>query len=175
MHPTPTTVQDAPHTWTPPESGACIQYAEPEDMSQPLDKNGVTCLQQIIGTFLFYARAMDNTLLVAAVQTKGIAKTMDATIQLFNYAATNPDAAIRYHWSNMTLYAHSDASYLSKLQARSRVGGYFYLGNIHKAANNPPPNGPIHVGSRILKNIMAAAPEAEIGAFFHNGQGAAHI
>jgi hypothetical protein len=70
---------------------------------------------------------------------------------------------------------HSDASYLSEPKARSRVGGYFYLGNKDEPADNPNPNGPIHVESRIMKNIMAAASEAEIGALFHNGQEGAYM
>jgi hypothetical protein len=67
----------------------------------------------------------------------------------------------------MILYVHSDASYLSKPKARSRVGGYFYLGNPKEPTDNPQPNGSIHVESRILKHIMAAASEAEIAALFH--------
>ena len=38
---------------------------------------------------------------LAAAQTKGTTQTMDAAIQLLNYAATNPNATIRYHWSDM--------------------------------------------------------------------------
>ena len=50
-------------------------------------KKGTQLLQQIIGTFLFYGRAVDNTMLVAlgtlaAAQTCGTEKTMDAVIQL---------------------------------------------------------------------------------------------
>jgi hypothetical protein len=75
----------------------------------------------------------------------------------------------------MILYVHSDASYLSEPKARSRVGGYFYLGNNNEPADIIKPNGPIHIESRVMKNVMAAASEAEIGALFHNGQEAAHI
>ena len=54
---------------------------------------------KLIGTFLYYARAINNTMLVAlgtlaAAQTKGTEKTMEATTQLLNYAATNPNATI---------------------------------------------------------------------------------
>jgi hypothetical protein len=112
---------------------------------------------------------------LAAAQSQGTEKTMEATVQLLNYAATHPDAAIRFYKSDMILYIHSDASYLSEPKARSRVGGYFYLGNQSEPADNPQPNGPIHVESRIMKNVMAAASEAEIGALFHNGQEGAHI
>ena len=111
----------------------------------------------------------------AAAQTHGTVKTMDAVIQLLNYAATHPDAAIRFYKSDMILYIHSDASYLSEPKARSRVGGYFYLGNKDEPPDNPKPNGAIHIESRIMKNVMAAASEAECGALFHNGQEAAHM
>ena len=180
MHSPPQPPQHAPRQWTPPSYGAKVQYAEDPDELPPLNPQEVNRLQQIIGTFLFYARAIDNTMLVAlgtlaAAQTKGTQQTMQATVQLLNYAATNHDVAIQFHKSDMVLYAHSNALYLSKPQARSRVGGFFYLGNVDETPANPHPNGAIHVESRILKNIMAAASEAEIGALFHNGQEAAHI
>ena len=56
---------------------------------------------------------------LVAAQTRGTDNTMDATTQLLNYAATNPDAAIQFHQSDMILYAHSNASYLSEPQAWS--------------------------------------------------------
>jgi hypothetical protein len=88
---------------------------------------------------------------LAAAQTKGTQKTMDALIHLLDYAATHPDPAIRFHKSNMVLHVHSDASYLSEANARSRVGRFFYLGKANEPTDNPKPNGPIHVESRILK------------------------
>jgi hypothetical protein len=112
---------------------------------------------------------------LAAAQTQGTEKTMDAAIQLLNYAATHPDAAVRFHASDMILYIHSDASYLSEPKARSRVGGFFYLGHNNEPPDTKQPNGAIHIESRIMKNVMAAASEAEIGALFHNGQEGAHI
>jgi hypothetical protein len=75
----------------------------------------------------------------------------------------------------MILYVHTDASYLSEPKARSRVGGYFYVGGRDKPANNPKPSAPIHIESRIMKNVMSSASEAETGALFHNRQEAAHI
>jgi hypothetical protein len=75
----------------------------------------------------------------------------------------------------MILFVHSDDSYLSEPKARSRVGIYFYLGNRNEAPGISKPNGPIHIESRIMKNVMAAASEAEIGALFHNGQETAHM
>jgi hypothetical protein len=133
-HPLPKRPQHSPHKWVPPQYGATIQIAPPEDNTLPLDANGIKRLQEVISTLLFSARAVDNTMLVAlgtlaAAQTQGTAQTMQALVHLLDYAATHPDAAIRFHKSDMILYIHSDTSYLSKAKARSRVGGYFYLGN----------------------------------------------
>jgi hypothetical protein len=51
------------------------------------------------------------------------------TNQLLDYLATHPDATIIYHASDMILHIHSDASYLSVSNARSCLGGLFFLGN----------------------------------------------
>jgi hypothetical protein len=66
---------------------------------------------------------------IATEQTKATEKTQAATNQMLDYLATHPDAAIRYHPSDMILHIHSDASYLSVSNARSRLGGLFFLGN----------------------------------------------
>jgi hypothetical protein len=62
---------------------------------------------------------------IATEQNKATEKAQAATNQLFDYLATHPDAAIRYHASDMILHIHSDASYLSVSNARSRFGGLF--------------------------------------------------
>ena len=84
--------------------------------------------------------------------------------KLLNYVATHPNATIRYNKSDMILHVHSDTSYLSEPQARSRACGHFYLSN----QNSPKSNGPIHTISSIMKNVMSSAAEAEIGAVFTN-------
>ena len=80
----------------------------------------------------------------------------------------------------MVLHLHSDASYLSKPGARSRVGGHCFLGDQSTDPTKPPIadsplNGPIYTVSKILHNVMASAVEAEIVATFHNGQEAVTI
>jgi len=86
-----------------------------------------------------------------------------------NYAATHPNARIRYTKSGMVLWIESDASYLSVEFARSRIGGYFYLSN-HSPKMNPKPNGPLHVQSKILKHIVSSAAESEIGGLYENAK-----
>jgi hypothetical protein len=91
-------------------------------------------IQKVTGSFLYYAQAVDPTILmqlneIATEQTKSTGKTQAATNQLLYYLATHPDATIRYHASDMILHIHSDASYLSVSNAQSRLGGLFFLGN----------------------------------------------
>jgi len=113
---------------------------------------------------------------LSAAQSKGTIATMDAAIQLLNYASSHPEARIEYIKSAMILHVTSDASYLSVSEARSRAGGYFYLSsNIGPTApkpDDPPPpfNGAIHVHSSIIKAVMSSATEAETGALFFNAK-----
>jgi len=180
QHPMPPAPEHSPHGWQRPVYGMAQQMAPAPDATTPLPATGITRLQQIIGTLLYYARAVDPTLLVAlgslaAAQANGTEATAIAAVQLLNYCATHPDACIRYKASGMTLYIHSDASYLSEPQARSRAGGHFFLSQVPADPKQPPsqqpaPNGPLHTTSLILRNVMASAAEAELGALFNNAQ-----
>jgi len=166
-----TTKEHAPHKYNIPAYGQKVQYAQTQDASQPLNKDEQHKIQQIVGSLLYYGRAVDPTILVAlgsiaSQQNKPTETTAAAVTKLLNYVATHPNAVIRYHRSDMILHVHSDASYLSEPQARSRAGGHFYLSN----SNSSTPNGPIHTISSIMKNVMSSAAEAEIGAVFINCQ-----
>ncbi len=65
----------------------------------------------------------------------------------------------------MILAVHSDASYLSKANARSRVGGHFFCSS---NVSDPPNNGAVLNISKILKAVMSSAAEAELGALYIN-------
>jgi hypothetical protein len=90
-------------------------------------------IQKVTGSILYYARAEEPTVLmplndIATEQTKATGKTQAATKRLLDYLETHPDATIRYHASDMILYIHSDASYISVSNARSLLGGLFFCG-----------------------------------------------
>ena len=185
QHTAPTRRQDAPHAWNTPIYGAKVQYADEPDVSPPLNAKAATLVQQIAGTFLYYAMAVDSTMLVAlgsiaATQAKATEKTHDEIIWLLNYAASNPDASILYTASDMVLHIHSDGSYLSEAKARSRAGGHFFLSDLSALPNKQPtktptPNGPIYSLSRIIRNVMASAAETEIASSYINGTEAVPI
>jgi hypothetical protein len=69
----------------------------------------------------------------------------------------------------MILHIHSDASYLSENEAKSRSGGFFYMGNTTKKGNKLI-NGAVSIVSNVLKHVMSSAAEAEIGAVFLNAK-----
>ena len=58
-HARPRTPQDQPHPRVPPNYGATRQYAKQQDDSPLLDKSGKKFVQEVCGTLLYYARAVD--------------------------------------------------------------------------------------------------------------------
>jgi hypothetical protein len=84
---------------------------------------------------------------------------------LLNYAVIQLDAILTYEKSDMILAINSDASYLSKAKARSRVGGHFFCSSDTK---DPPNNGAILNISKILNAVMSSAAKAELGALYIN-------
>ena len=69
--------------------------AEPEDDTPLLPEERFKFIQQVVGVFLYYAIAIDNTILVVlsdigSEQARATSKTMDEVQQLLNYLASNP-------------------------------------------------------------------------------------
>jgi hypothetical protein len=70
----------------------------------------------------------------------------------------------------MQLKIHSDDSYLSEPKAKSRIGGYFYLGNKKNSPKKPLSNGPLLCHTTVLKHVVSSVAEAEFGALFVNAK-----
>jgi hypothetical protein len=137
QHPAPARPEHSPHPWNPPIYGAITQFVSDTEPSPALSDKDVKQLQQLTGTLLYYARAVDPTLIMpinvlSSEQSNATAVTVDKVIKLLNYCNTHPETKIWYHASDMILYTHSDASYLSESEAKSRAGGFFYMGNTSK-------------------------------------------
>jgi hypothetical protein len=152
--------------------GATVQYAKPEDRSRLLSKEEKKYIQQVIGTFLYYGRAVDSTMFttlssIASTQAAPTAETLANIKTFLDYAATHQDAIITYRASNMVLVVHSDASYLSEPKARSRAGGHF---SMSADTNDPPNNGAVLNIAQLIKSVMSSAAEAELGALYINAR-----
>ena len=134
LHKASTRAQHAPHLWTTPKYGQKRQYATPPDTSAVLDSNGIKTVQKVVGSFLYYARAMDNTIItvlneIAAKQTTPTESTTRKIKMLLDYLHTYPNAKIRFYRSDMILYVDSDTAYLVAEKAKSRIAGYYYCSN----------------------------------------------
>ena len=149
-----------------------------DNTSPLLDSNGITLVQQIVGTLPHYGRAADNKMIVAlsylaAAQTKSTNETALALTNLLNYASKHPTATLRYVSSDMILHIHSNASYGSEPKSNRIFGGLFTLTS--RAANptntpiaTPNPNGAMHTVINIMRNVMLSATEAEASGIFQN-------
>ena len=169
-HKHPHKPQDQPYMNAKPNYGAKAQYAKNDNSSPPLSPEDKKFVQEVVGTFLYYACALNVTMLpalgsLATQQASTTENTMKKVKQFLDYAATHPAAIITYHVSDMVLAGHSDASYLSRTKARSRAGGQFFMSS---DTANPPNNGSLLTTSQVIKTIMSSAAEAELGALFIN-------
>eukprot|EP00804_Cyclotella_cryptica_P017214 CCRYP_013147-RH/>CCRYP_013147-RH protein AED:0.47 eAED:0.47 QI:0/-1/0/1/-1/1/1/0/73 len=66
----------------------------------------------------------------------------------------------------MILNVHSDASYLSVKDAKSRTAGIFFLGSLPTHNQPIQLNGAVAVPCTLLKLVAASAAKAELGALF---------
>jgi hypothetical protein len=174
QHPAPARQEHSPHTWNPPIFGAKTQFVDDPTTSPTLSDKDVKKLQQLTGTLFYYARAVDPALIMpinilASEQSNATEVTADKVIKLLNYCNTHPETKKFYHASDMILHIHSNASYLSESEAKSRAGGFFSMGNTTKN-NKKLTNGAILIISKVLRHVMSSAAEAEIGAVFINAK-----
>ena len=103
-HPRPSKPQYAPHRWTTPAYGQRLQLAPAQDSSPSLDAAGTTYIQSVVGSLLYYSRAVDPTILpalnsIASSQSKPTQLTKSDVSMLLDYCATYPNATIRYYAS----------------------------------------------------------------------------
>ena len=157
--------------------GAKKQYATEKSTAPLLDKEGKKFIQKVCGKFLFLGRAVDSTLLcpISAIASQSAAPTEDTmnhTAQLLDYIATQEEAILTYNASDMKLAVHSDASYLSEPNARSRAGGHFFLSGDTVTPGN---NGAVLNIAHIIKHVMSSATEAELAALYIMAREAVYI
>jgi hypothetical protein len=165
--------QNCPYAPAPKQYGADAQAPLPNDISPKLSANKIKNIQRIIGSILYYVRAVDSTVLmalssIASQQTKGTTNTMDKAEQFLDYLATHPDATIRFRASDMILNIHSDASYLSEANTQSHACSHFFMGWAPTDGDPIKLNGAFFTLCTILHFVVESAAEAELGALFLN-------
>jgi hypothetical protein len=177
QHDSPKHPQHTQSRYVTPVYGAKTQYGT-RDETPPITAQKCLTIQKVTGSVLYYARAVDPTVLmplndIATEQTKATEKMQAANNQMLDNLATHPDATIRYHTSNMILHIHNYASYISVPNARSRLGGLIFLGN--KSPKQETLSRSILNVAVVIKNVVASAAESEVGTCFHNAQSGAPL
>ena len=158
---------NSPMIYEPPKYGEKVQYAMDEEEIDK-DPSITKRIQQIVGVFLYYARAVDYSILTAVTtistrQAKITNTLLQAVERLLSYVNKYPNAKVIYKASKMELITHADASYLCETGARSRAGGIMWLGD----KNNPTQvNGAITCISKVIDAVVASAGEAEYAGLF---------
>ena len=145
----PRKLQDQPYPHFKPTYGAKAQSATDADPSPLLTPAQNKFVQEVTGTFLYYARSIDATIIpslgtIPTQQSALTENTMHKVHQFLDYAATHPGAIITYRASSIILAAHSDASYLSESKARSRPGGNFSCPTNQPSRQTMDPSSPFH-------------------------------
>ena len=133
-----------------PFYGRTTQYSITEN-SPLLDEEATKQVQAISGTFIYYAHAVDPTILpalneISNQQAKPTEKTTKAYKQLMDYLYTHPKAVICFNASDMIISLVSDTAYLVLPDARSRCTTLYTLTDI--STSEPltvKSNGPVHV------------------------------
>ena len=175
LHPTPNKPYHQPHSHVQPQYGMEVHLTKTEAETPLLQPNDITKLPQIIGTILYYARAVYGTLTtnlneLASSQSKVAQSTMQDTKNLVYYCHTHSNATIRYFASQMKLHIHSNASYLSAPKERSRVGEHLFLSDIFEPTSRTKNNRAVLVLAATLRHVMASAVEAELGGLLINAK-----
>ena len=161
----------SPSVYTPPAYGISTQFV-PVDTTALLSPADKLEMQELVGCVLYYARAIDHTLLPSVNHISSIQSTLTQHVQvmgqrLLAYGAAYPNNELVYHASDMTLCVQSDCSYLSRPKAGSVVGGIGYL----SSATTPQVlNGAVFVTSSLLDVVVASAAEGEYGSVFFNAK-----
>ena len=97
---------------------------------------GLTLCNKSLGcAYIIEELLIDDTILtalssIASKQTTVTEDTMMKVIHSLDYLATHPDTVIMFRALDMILHVHSGASDYSKKKAKSRMGGYFFLGYV---------------------------------------------
>ena len=162
---------DSPSIYEAPVYGSTAPQTTFVDTSTLAPASDKLLLQQVVGSILYYARAVDSLMLTAVcelstLQSEPTTLTMTKMRRLLGYAAKHPNACIHIVPSEMLLRIQSDASHLSRPGSKSVAGGIHYLGTTDPYFLNSP----IHVQSTTIPVNTAAVSESEYAGCFANGQ-----
>ena len=131
------------------------------------------CLQSINDNFLYYACAVDPTMLpsineISTFQSALPQYKLEKSNQVLDYASAHLNTTIWYHTSDMILMPYTDDAYLVMTASRSSISYHYYFTNRipDYSRVNLNPNEPILTELKTLKPMVSSSTEAEtVGTF----------
>ena len=168
-----------PHAWIKPTYGAKVQYAPNTDNSPVLSDTEIRHIQSVIGNLLYYALAVDPTILVAirtvfrerSKATKNC-RSMQLVDGLLCVKPLSHNSIHSFRYGTL----HSEQRFLSLwIPGKESRGGTFFLSDIPNDSNTPPIEIPplnisIYTSCKNLDVVVGLVAEAEIQATYHNAQ-----
>ena len=124
QYPKPTRLQHSPYQAAHIVYGAKAQQPVQSNVTAPLTDSQIKLVQEIVDNFIWYGQACNPTLTatlsaIRSRQTKGNNLVLAACHQLLDYLAMHPNAAIRFHTSDMIPTFDTNRSYLSEIDGKS--------------------------------------------------------
>ena len=121
--------QYAPYPWNTSIYGKNTQLATQKISAPKLNSADTNFVQSINGTFLYYAHAVDPTMIPylnkkSTCKSSPTQETMQKFNQVMDYASMHSNATIRYHTSDLVLMADTYSAYLLLPTSHSCIAGH---------------------------------------------------
>ena len=164
--------QLSPARYIPPSYGVKGPQLTLDDFSPTLPLDTIKYIQRVVGALLYYALAVDCTLVpavtaISSAQAQPTQPVLDALNHLLGYAAANPHATLVFKASDMRLHVGVDGSHLSRPNSRSVAGAFFFVGD---TSDPTIINGPVECMSTVIPVVTASAGETEYASLFMAAQ-----
>ena len=128
QHTPPSQPQYSPHDHNPIRYRKKHHHSKGPDLSKNVNKKETKDVQSVVGAFLYYARAIDSTMLPSLNEISGkkpqpTQETMKKSKQLMDFVATYPNSYILIHASDMILMIDTYSANLVMPKAQSLLAG----------------------------------------------------
>jgi hypothetical protein len=127
-----------------PDSPSRLSPSSPTTPATPVSPAEKTWIQQVVGSLLFYARALDLSVLTAVCQlpchqSNPTQHDLPSAHRLLNYVSSHRNPHKNIHPSSMVLWCCTNTSFLSRPKSGSVAGCSVGLGDSPPYLLNPPP------------------------------------
>ena len=167
-HTHPNKPQLSPQKHTDISYGSLVYYATEANSRSLLHSLGIKQFQGIVGALLFYARAVDNKLIVT-LSTIGSQKvsttelTLSSIAKLLVYMYTYSIKGITYCASTMVIVGNSDASFVNKIKTHSWSRSHIFLSEDFPIPSNKVP---LLTLAQIIKLDNSSSSKSELASLF---------